>query len=110
MTNQGKPVRRTAAVFLAFSLIASVLPGFAAAQDMSTRKTRAEEAVSNSRLHHREHNFLLDATISGNMDSFNKGLRRFDGGECEPQFLVYDFKKQDFLGFSRWIRHPTKKW
>ena len=30
MTNQGKPVRRTAAVLLAFGLIASVLPGFAA--------------------------------------------------------------------------------
>jgi hypothetical protein len=30
MTNQGKPVRRTAAVLLAFGLIASLLPGFAA--------------------------------------------------------------------------------
>jgi len=69
----------------------------------------ASHAQEASQIHHREHNLLLDATLSGNMDSFNKGLRRFDGGECEPKFLVYDFKKQDVLGFSRWISHPTKK-
>ncbi len=66
----------------------------------------AQEA---SQIHHREHNLLLDATHSGNMDSFSKGLRGFDGGACQPKFLVYDFKKQDFLGFSHWVHHPTKR-
>lgn len=69
----------------------------------------ASQAQEASQIHHREHNLLLDATLSGNMDSFNVGLRRFDGGDCQPKFLVYDFKKQEFLGFSRWIYHPTKK-
>jgi hypothetical protein len=31
MSNQGKPIRQTAAVLMAFGLIASLLPGFAAA-------------------------------------------------------------------------------
>ncbi|MBE0540044.1 MAG: PKD domain-containing protein [Verrucomicrobia bacterium] len=109
MLNHIQFVRQTATALLAFGLIVGLLPGLAAAQDLSTREATAEEAVSNSQIHHREHNLLLDATLSGNMDSFNKGLRRFDGGECQPKFLVYDFKKQDFLGFSRWVHHKHKR-
>jgi len=109
MPNHVQCVRQTAAVLMACGLIASLLPGFAAAQDRSTRRTRVEEAATNSQIHHREHNLLLDAKLSGNMDSFDKGLRGFDGGACQPKFLVYDFKKQDFLGFSHWVHHPTKK-
>jgi inosine-uridine nucleoside N-ribohydrolase/chitodextrinase len=106
MSHRRQFVRQKATVLIALGLIASLLPGFAAAQDLPTREACAQEA---SQIHHREHNLLLDATYSGNMDSFNKGLRRFDGGDCQPKFLVYDFKKQDFLGFSHWVHHPTKK-
>lgn len=62
-----------------------------------------------SQIHYREHNLLLDATLSGNMDSLNVGLRRFDGGECEPKLLVYDFKKQSFPDITRWISHYHKR-
>lgn len=109
LSNRRHFVRQTAAVLLAFGLVVGLLPGFAAAQDRSTREARAEEAVSNSQIHHREHNLLLDATLSGNMDSFNAGLRRFDGGDCQPQFLAYDFKKQSFPDITRWIHHYHKR-
>ncbi len=98
-----------AAVLMACGLIVSLLPSSAAAQDLSVQEVSAEEAAPSSQIHHREHNLLLDATLSGNMESFNVGLRRFDGGECQPSFLVYDFKKQSFLDFSRWIRHKHKR-
>jgi hypothetical protein len=96
MPNQGKPVRQTAAALLLCGLIVSVLSGFAAAQDGVTRGTHVRKS---SQIHHCEHNLLLDATLSGNMDSFKVGLRQFDGGACQPKFLVYDFKKQTFFGF-----------
>jgi hypothetical protein len=81
-------IRRRIAALLACGLIVSLLPGFAATRDMSTREALAEGAVSTSQIHHREHNLLLDATLSGNMDSFNKGLRRFDGGDRRGSAVV----------------------
>ncbi len=39
MTNQGESVRQAASVSMAFGLIASLLPGLAAAQDLSTRES-----------------------------------------------------------------------
>jgi inosine-uridine nucleoside N-ribohydrolase/chitodextrinase len=109
MPNHNQFVRHSAAMLMAYGLIVGLLPAFAAAQDRSTRQALAEEAVSNSQIHHREHNLLLDATLSGNMDSFNVGLRRFDGGDCQPKFLVFDFKKQSFPDITRWIRHYHKR-
>ena len=44
MTNQGKPVRRRIAVLLACCLTAGLLPGLAAAQDMSTQTAPAARA------------------------------------------------------------------
>jgi chitodextrinase len=90
---------------MAFGLIASLLPGCAATQDLSTREARAEEAVSNSQIHHREHNLLLDAKRSGNMALFNAGIR----GEGTPDHLVYDFKKQVVLDFIGYQNRPDKR-
>ena len=44
MPNQNQFVRQTAAVLMACGLIASLLPGFAAAQDLSTQTARAARA------------------------------------------------------------------
>jgi hypothetical protein len=44
MPNQNQSVRQTAAVLMACGLIASLLPGFAAAQDLSTQRVRAVRA------------------------------------------------------------------
>jgi hypothetical protein len=44
MTNQNQWIRRTAAVLMACGLVAGLLPGFAAAQDMSTQAARAARA------------------------------------------------------------------
>jgi hypothetical protein len=109
MSNQSQCVRPTTAVLMTLALIGSLLPSSAVAEDLSTRESRVEEAAPSSQIHHREHNLLLDATLSGNMDSFNKGLRRFDGGDCQPQFLAYGFKKQSFPDITHWIRHYHKR-
>ncbi|TVS13250.1 MAG: hypothetical protein EA424_21765, partial [Planctomycetaceae bacterium] len=48
MSNQCQFIRQSAAVLLAFGLIASLLPGFAAAQDLSAQEApgaRAEAIV-----------------------------------------------------------------
>jgi hypothetical protein len=44
MPNQFQCVRQTAAVLMACGLIASLLPGFAAAQDLSTQAARTARA------------------------------------------------------------------
>ena len=49
MSNQNQFVRQTAAVLLACGLIVSLLPGFAAAQDLSTVEKRAAWLIEQCR-------------------------------------------------------------
>ena len=49
MPNQNQFVRRTAAVLMAFGLIVGLLPGLAAAQDLSTVESRAAWGIEQRR-------------------------------------------------------------
>lgn len=88
MSNEGQFVRRTAAVLMACGLIASLLPGFAAAQDGSAQALPERDHL---RIPASTHNLLLDAKVSGNLESFGKGFR---GGAAD---LIYDVANQRFV-------------
>ncbi len=105
MQHQKQFIRQKAAVLMTLGLIASLLTSSAASQDLSTREMHAQGVVPSSQIHHREQNLLLDATRSGNMDSFGVGLRG-DGSVAEREanshnYIVYDFQNQVFLDFRR---------
>ncbi|MBE0540042.1 MAG: PKD domain-containing protein [Verrucomicrobia bacterium] len=93
MPNQNQFARQTAAVLMASGLIASLLPGFAAAQDLSTQTTPHRDQL---RIPASTHNLLLDAKVSGNLESFGKGLRG------APADLIYDAVNHRFRQPSQW--------
>jgi hypothetical protein len=57
---------------------------------------RAEDAASSSTTPRWGHNLLLDATLSGNLPSFDKGLRG------APDQVIFDLDHQRFLKPSDW--------
>ena len=93
MPNQLPFVRRTGAFLLACGLIASLLPGFAAAQDGSTQTPPERDHL---RIPASTHNLLLDAKVSGNLESSGKGLRGAPGD------VIYDVVNQRFRQPSQW--------
>ena len=68
-------------------LIASLLPGLAAAQNQFTPTLPIGDQP---RIPASTHNLLLDAQVSGNLESFDKGLRGAPGD------LIYDVASQRF--------------
>ena len=71
MSNLRQFVRQTAAVLMACGLIASLLPGFAAAQDLSTREARkiiplsGQWQFTTGPMNSRPSNFDKEVTVPG---------------------------------------------
>jgi len=87
MLNHHQFVRQTPKVLMACGLIAGLLPGFAAAQDLSTQTPPHRDHL---RIPASTHNLLLNARVSGNLESFGKGVLG------EPEYLIYDVVNQRF--------------